>query len=262
MGFRDPFRMTHSSKPRIGVPWRTASEEGAGKRVKYDFYLRAVAAAGGEPVEISLQPAAFERERVEEAARTLDGFVMPGSPADVNPEWYHGRRHAQTAPPDPQREQTDFAIYDVAFAGHKPVLAICYGCQSLNVWLGGNLFQHIPEEIPNALVHSKPGDYNVFHPVTIEPDSRLARIAECSGGFKARVNTSHHQSVLRAGRGLRIVARATDGVVEAIEYTGDAHWLLGVQWHPEVMVDDALAQALFRELVVAASKSLAVQVKA
>jgi len=252
----------HNAKPRIGVPWRTAAEEKEGRRAKLDFYLQAIAAAGGEPVEISLQSAGgFSREKAEELARALDGFVLTGSPADVNPEWYHGARHAETAPADAQREQTDFAILDVAFNESKPVLAICYGCQSLNVWRGGNLFQHIPAEIPNPLQHSKPGDYNIFHAVAIEPDSGLARIAEQAGAASAEatVNTSHHQSVLRAGRDLRIVARAPDGVVEALEYTGADNWVLGVQWHPEVMAEDPLAQALFGELIAAcrAEKSVA-----
>jgi putative glutamine amidotransferase len=222
-----------------------------------------VAAAGGEPVEISLQSAeGFRREKVEEIASALDGFVLTGSPADVDTSWYHAPRHPHTADPDPQREQTDFAILDIAFAERKPVLAICFGCQSLNVYRGGNLFQHIPDEMPSALVHSKPGDYNVFHPVAIEAGSQLALLARSGalqGGasLEAHVNTSHHQSVLRAGRDLRIVARAPDGVVEAIEYTGDDNWVLGVQWHPEVMVDDPLAQALFRELVVAAKRHFA-----
>lgn len=245
-----------NARPKIGVPWRTATEEAAGKRTKLDFYLRAVAAAGGEPVEISLQAAEkFSREKIEEVARSLHGFVLTGSPADIDPAWYHGARHAGTAPPDPQREQTDFAILDVAFAECKPVLAICYGCQSLNVWRGGNLLQHIPAEVPGALRHSQPGDYNIFHPVSIEPDSLLAKLA---GSASAKVNTSHHQSVLRAGRDLRIVARAPDGVVEAIEYTGQDHWVLGVQWHPEVMTDDPLAQSLFAELVNVARRAMPV----
>jgi putative glutamine amidotransferase len=243
-----------AKRPRIGVPWRTVMEEAAKKREKLESYLRAVEAAGGEPVEISLQsPERFSPSLAEQQAHAVDGILLPGSPADVNPAWYHAEPHEETAHPDPQREQTDFALLDVAFRDRKPVLGICYGCQSLNVYLGGTLIQHIPAQISGALEHRRPETYDVFHPIAIESGSLLERLA---GAASATVNTSHHQAVDRPGRELRVTARAPDGVAEAIEYTGAGHWVVGVQWHPEVMLNDALAQALFREFVAAARRRL------
>jgi putative glutamine amidotransferase len=165
-------------------------------------------------------------------------------------------RHSQTATPDSDRERTDFTLLDHALADNKPVLAICYGIQSLNVFLGGTLVQDIPSEVGTVIEHEwedEQGAPETFHPVSIEPGSQLAQIADAA---EARVNSSHHQSILDPGRGLRVVARAKDQVVEAVEWTGGNSWVVGVQWHPERMVDkDPLARDLFRTLIETARKS-------
>jgi len=108
-----------SSKPRVGVPWRTLSEEKQNKRPKIDHYLKAVEAAGGEPVLLSLETPV---ETLHELAGTLDAFVLPGSPADVDPSRYGAARHPETATPDGARERMDFALLDHALEKHKPVL--------------------------------------------------------------------------------------------------------------------------------------------
>ncbi len=243
-----------SHKPRIGVPWRTAKEEAENNRQRYDDYLRAVREAGGQAVEISL---GMPRPELEKLIETLDGVVLPGSPADVDPTRYGAQRHAECADPDPQREQTDFALLDHAFAAHKPVLAICYGTQLLNVYLRGKLIQDIPGELPTSIRHSKkglaPGAPDPRHGARIEPGSKVGALVELAGtGLAVEVNSSHHQAVLEPGRDLRVTVRAPDGVVEAVEWTGSGNWVVGVQWHPERMPGDALAAALFRELVAAA----------
>ncbi len=237
-------------RPRVGVPWRNVAEQERRNLPKIENYYKAVEAAGGEPVAISLllPPAELERQ-----ARTLDAIVLPGSPADVDPELYHAPRHPRTANQDRQRERTDFTLLDHAFAANKPVLAICYGVQSLNVYLGGTLVQDIPSELGTEIQHSKDdlpaGAADPRHSVSIEPGSRLAALA---AGTSSEVNSSHHQAILAAGRNLRVTARAPDGVVEAVEWTGSGNWVLGVQWHPERMPGDALAATLFRELLAAA----------
>jgi putative glutamine amidotransferase len=246
--------MSHpsSSKARVGIPYRTRNEELTAKRGRFDYYLEAVRQAGGEPVEISLGLSPADLRSV---VAPLDAFVLPGSPADIEPSRFGARRHPKTADSDPDRERTDDFLLDHAFAGLKPVLAICYGLQSLNVFLGGSLVQDIPSEIRTGIQHPWPAhsDPEPFHSVALEPGSRLAELA---GGAEARVNSSHHQSLLAPGRGLRITARASDGVVEAAEGTGDAHWLTAVQWHPERMVAaDLLARSLFSELVAAARRA-------
>lgn len=243
-----------SHQPRIGVPWRTAREETESKRRPYDDYLHAVREAGGQAVEISL---ALPRPELEKLLETLDALVLPGSPADVDPARYGALRLDECADPDPRREQTDCTLLDHAFAARKPVLAICYGTQLLNVYLHGNLIQDVPSELPTSIRHSKkgllPGAADPRHGARIEPGSKIAALAELAGmGLDVEVNSSHHQAVLEPGGSLRITARAPDGVVEAVEWAGSGNWVVGVQWHPERMPGDALAAALFRELVAAA----------
>jgi len=237
-------------KIRVGIPYRTRKEELSNKRDAYEKYVAAVAAHGAEPVEISLGLSPAELKHL---AQTLDAVVLPGSPADVEPSLFHAARDPKTADSDADRERTDFALLDHAITEHKPVLAICYGVQSLNVFLGGPLVQDIPSAIHTKIQHAWTGHEGSepHHDVTLDPGSRLAQLA---GSAKARVNSSHHQSVLQPGRNLRVVAHAPDGVIEAVEWTGDANWIVGVQWHPERMVaSDELARSLFRDLVVVAA---------
>lgn len=239
--------------PRIGIPYRTQKEELARDMKRHEPYANAVARAEGEPIEISLSFSAPELKRL---AATLDGFVLPGSPADVNPCLFGAARHRKCGDSDPARERTDFALLEHAFADSKPVLAICYGNQSLNVFQGGSLVQDIRTELESSVRHDWVGRAlgapEPFHSAQIAPGSQLGELA---GVSVVRVNSSHHQSIFKPGRDLRIVARAPDGVVEAVEWTGGGNWVLGVQWHPERMVEnDLLAQAMFHQLVDAARK--------
>jgi putative glutamine amidotransferase len=242
-----------SQRPRIGIPYRTRKEELSGERGKYNWYAEAVRLAGGEPVEISL---GLAPDRLKAHAETLDALVLPGSPADIDPARYHAGRHPETSQSDADRERTDSSLLEHAFGESKPVLAICFGVQSLNVFRSGSLIQDIPTELRTEIQHKwarEQGAPEPFHLIKIEPGSRLAQLA---GKNEARVNSSHHQSVLEPGRDLRVTARAPDGVIEAVEWTGDSNWVTGVQWHPERMIkDDLLAQALFRELVEVARKA-------
>jgi putative glutamine amidotransferase len=234
--------------PRIGVPYRTRNEEVKGDRKKYDLYLNSIREGGGEPVEISF---ALSSAELQSLARSLDALVLPGSPADVDPSLYKAARRKACNEADAARERTDFALLKHAFAEGKPVLAICYGVQSLNVYLGGTLIQDIPSEIQTKIQHEW-SDRKVAEPchlVRIEPGTRLAQLASSA---EAQVNSSHHQAILQQGRSLRVTARAADEIIEAVEWTGDGNWVTGVQWHPERMGGDSLAAALFRELVTAA----------
>ncbi len=258
--------MSTDTRPLIGIPFRSLTEEDdPSLHAKIEPYLRAVEVAGGHPAEISLR---LPREKLVAWSAALDAIVLPGSPADVDPSWYHAARQPTCGESDPYREQTDFALLDCAFAAGKPVLAICYGVQSLNVYLGGSLLQDIASEKQNSLQHHwagrSSGEPEPHHDVAIEPGSRFAQLA---GASHALVNSSHHQALERIGRGLRVAACASDGVVEAVEFTGDASsgltgaasaspWVFGVQWHPERMTGDALAQSLFRELVSAAHRQV------
>ena len=235
---------------RIGVPYRTLAEEQAGtaKSKKNEFYYRAIREAGGEPVPISLAQDAASVRRIAEG---LDGFALTGSPADVDPAHYNAARDPETADPDPARERTDRTLIEHAISAGKPVLAICYGHQLLNVYFGGTLIQDIPSELPQPLQHAKyEGETrDPEHPVRLEAGTRVAALA---GATEARVNSSHHQSIRTPGRNLRVTAHAPDGVIEAVEWTGDSNWIVGVQWHPERMEGDPFAAAIFSQLVAEA----------
>ena len=241
------------SRPRIGVPWRTAAEEAANRRPKIDKYLLAVERAGGEAVLVSL---ATSSDQLKLDARNLDAILLTGSPADIDPSHFGAERDPATENADDARERADFTLLEHALAERKPVLAICYGIQSLNVFLGGNLVQDIPSEVGSTICHSPENDElpggveapDASHLICVEP----GRVRMLSGAAQVEVNSSHHQSVLEPGRGLRVTARAPDGVVEAVEWENDSNWVVGVQWHPERMPEDALSQALFRELVTTA----------
>jgi putative glutamine amidotransferase len=232
-----------NNRPRIGVPWRTYIEEMQGRRGAFERYLRAVRTAGGEPVEISLSLTPAELTRM---AKSLDGFILPGSPADVEPRRFGSAGHPQNANPDKRREHTDDGLLEHALATVKPVLAICYGAQLLNVHLHGTLVQDIPSEVQNVMDNDGGEARNeALHPIRVERGT----LAELAGGPTVRVNSSHHQAVRAPGRGLRVTARAADGVIEAVEWTAGPGWVVGVQWHPERMQSDAFASALFRRLV-------------
>ena len=241
------------SRPRVGIPYRTRNEELKGERAKFERYTQAVLRSGGEPVEVSLSLPADE---LGQLAKSLDAVVLTGSPADVNPALYGAARHPASAEADPDRERTDFGLLEHAFAEHKPVLAICYGNQSMNVFLGGTLIQDIPSELHTSIQHPwsnrDKGALEPFHGAKIESGTRLRELA---GEDEVRGNSSHHQSILKPGRNLRIAALASDGVIEAVEWTGNSNWVTGVQWHPERMVEsDSLARRLFGALIEAARK--------
>jgi putative glutamine amidotransferase len=249
------------SRPSVGIPWRTTQEQREGKRDKLDLYFQAVRKAGAEPLEVSLEQSP---QQLVHQLEELDAFVLPGSPADVDPSRYGASRHAETKTLDPNRDATDEAILAHAFRSSKPVLAICYGCQMLNVYLKGSLVQDIPEvrpDRPHAVPHgttdlaagAKGGDQ--AHEAVLATGSVLARLA---GSSAAHVNSSHHQAIDRPGENLRVTAHAPDGIVEGVEWTGDSNWVVGVQWHPERMPDDPLAEHLFQQFVAAARAHQAV----
>jgi putative glutamine amidotransferase len=238
--------------PRIGIPWRTTQEERTGERQKLDCYFAAMRRAGAEPVEISLRQSATE---ILEQIAKLDGFVLPGSPADVDPACYGAPKHQKTNELDDRRDSTDSAVLRHAFQNGKPVLAICYGCQILNVYLGGSLVQDIRTERPKSGPHGStdlpPGAVkgDVEHRATFMDGSLLAQLNRAAEGT---INSSHHQAIDRVGEGLRVTATAADGIIEGVEWTGGSSWIVGVQWHPERMPGDALAERLFAEFVAAA----------
>lgn len=243
-------------RPRVGIPWRTSEEEAQNNRPKIANYEEAVRKAGGEPVLIPL----LDRMKQEALIPGLDAYVLPGSPADVEPAKYGDVNHGKSAPADLPREQADEAILAHALAEKKPVLAICYGCQLLNVYLGGTLIQDLRAELGTTTPHRKKdvapdAKDDPEHGATFEAGSRLARVASSA---RAEINSSHHQAIKTPGKNLRVTAHSSDGIIEGVEWSGDSNWVVGVQWHPERMFGDAFSERLFREFV-AAARGAAVQ---
>jgi putative glutamine amidotransferase len=243
-----------SNRPRVGIPWRTSEEEAQGNRPKIANYEEAVRRAGGEPVLIPLA----DQQVQDRLIPTLDAFVLPGSPADVDPAEYGERNSGKSEPADLPREAADRAILKHAFSEKKPVLAICYGCQLLNVYLGGTLIQDLRSQLGTTTPHRKKdvtpaSDQDPIHAAELEVGSRLSELA---GGTQAQINSSHHQAIAKLGRDLRITGRAGDGVIEGVEWTGDSNWVTGVQWHPERMFGDAFSERLFAKFVSAARGAL------
>jgi putative glutamine amidotransferase len=176
----------------------------------------------------------------------------------VDPARYAEPRHAKTKTLDFDRDRTDSTILDHAIAAHKPVLAICYGCQILNVHQGGSLVQDIPAEKSGTDPHGKTdlaasgNSKDLEHGATLAASSQLQKLA---GATEVRINSSHHQSIDRPGEKLRVTARATDGIIEGVELQSPHGWVVGVQWHPERMPDDDFAKKLFADFVGAARKA-------
>ena len=249
------FPETENSKPRVGIPWRTRDEERQGNVEKLNYYFEAVRRGGGVPEHVSL---GLSDEELRKQAAGLDAFVLPGSPADVDPARYAEPRHPKTKTLDADRDRTDGAILEHALRQHKPVLAICYGCQILNVYQGGSLVQDIPAEKPGTDAHGKTDlaagatTKDLQHAARLAEGSQLQKLA---GTTQVQINSSHHQSIDRPGEKLRVTARGTDGIIEGVELESPADWVVGVQWHPERMPEDPFAQELFADFVRAARKA-------
>jgi len=238
--------------PRIAIPMPHSGDREYAERA-LPQYEEAVRGAGGEPVRIELdQPPAQVMKQIERC----DGVLLPGSKADLDPQKYGADRHDKTAPADAKRDMVDDLLLQDAYKLHKPVLGICYGLQSMNVFKKGSLVQ----DIESAINHSAGKTVAKAHTVEIDPESLLAEIVGASAvaGKTVAVNSSHHQSADEVGDGLRVVARCSeDGIIEALEGTEPGHFVLAVQWHPERSVREASelaesANAIFRAFVEAA----------
>ena len=232
-------------RPKIGLTMRLELET---RR----FYLgrdysEALEAAGALPVHIPLIP---KREYIAAIVEGLDGILLPGCDSDVDPAYYGEDPHPKLGRVVSEKDETDLMVLEEAERLNLPVLAICFGCQVLNVSRGGSLIQDIESQIPNAIKHSqdKPVERN-SHTIVIEGDSILEELAG-KGTSSAKVNSHHHQAIKRLGRDLVVTAKANDGVIEFIEDTRLERFVIGVQWHPELSyATDPLSKAVFETFV-------------
>jgi putative glutamine amidotransferase len=246
-------------KPRIALPIPNSTDHAYSQR-SWPVYAQAITNAGGEPVPI---PLTASQKEIADLINTCQGVLLPGSPADTNPQKYGAERIPECGPSDPLREAMDELLLQDAHNLHKPILGICYGAQSLNVWRTGTLVQDL---MPVPVNHPAGKAVIVAHAALIAPDSMLGGIvaeaknaedpskpeAPLEDGFlNLPVNSSHHQAIGIAGDGLRVVARCPqDAVVEAVEGTAPDHFVLGIQWHPERSEGiSAASRAIFHRFI-------------
>jgi putative glutamine amidotransferase len=229
-----------SGKPVVGITSYPA------ERVKWGVweepvimipaaYAVAVEHAGGRP--LVLPPS---DDSVEETLGFVDALIFSGG-GDIDPARYGAEPHAATDTPRRERDEAELALLIAALERDMPVLAVCRGSQVLNVALGGDLVQHLPDEVGHDRHRHTPGEF-ADHDVDVEPDSRLGAVL----GNRAPVKSHHHQGFGRIGEGLVEVAWAEDGTVEGLEVP-TKRFALGVLWHPEEGEDFALFRALVEQ---------------
>ena len=241
-----------TSKPLIGIvpDYKEGCPTGYSSRHYYALranYVEMINKAGGAAVILT-----YDYDLIDSYIDSLDGVVIVGGYFDINPKRYGETTIHHTVKLNDVREDFENALVSKLIKTKLPYLGICNGMQLLNVLHGGKVIQHIPDE-EKLINHEQSkiegfGDYHIpYHEVIIERNSKLFQIL---GEEKIKTNSSHHQAAKIAGEGLKVVGRAIDGVIEAIEKT-DHQFCIGVQWHPEFEVSNA-DKKIFEAFVEAA----------
>jgi putative glutamine amidotransferase len=203
-------------------------DPGDDKQYLSRLYPEAVASAGGLPITI---PLLSEPASLRKLAENLDGLLLTGNDSDLDPAHYSASRMAACGPTQPLRDRMDFFLLEDAMVRKIPILAVCFGIQSLNVFMGGSLIQDLPGAVGDSIRHRNSESKGVpCHPIRISSGSVLEDAAE---GLDTMVNSTHHQAIDRPAPGFDVIARAPDGVIESVWSTDPRQWILGVQWHPE-----------------------------
>ena len=215
-------------------------------------YIHAVAEVRGAPVMIPLLDDDLESLRA--VYENLDGVLIPGG-VDMDPHTFGEPRGPRLGRIDPARDRVELTLTRWAVKDKKPLLGLCRGSQVINVALGGTLYQDLDTEYPNPIKH----DYfptagysrdHLAHPVSVVAASRLGSIL---GRTEVQVNSMHHQGVKQLAPGLAVTAHAPDGLIEGIE-SSNGHFMVGVQWHPESLVDhDTGMRRLFTTFIAASA---------
>jgi putative glutamine amidotransferase len=234
---------TAASRPRIGLTLDAEPPGGYSKLPWYairENYCSAIARAGGLPIALP-----HEVELAGAYLELLDGLVVTGGAFDLDPALYGAADRHPTVTTKDRRTGFELELTRAALARDLPILGICGGQQLLNVALGGDLIQHIPDAVPGCLAHEQPNPRTEpGHVVEVLEGTRLHALG--GGGGRLEVNSAHHQAAGRVGPGVVVSGRAPDGVIEAIEAPA-RRFCIGVQWHPEYGIsaaDDALFDAL------------------
>jgi len=239
-------------KPLIGITMNLDEQVSRSLNILDQDYGKAVLQAGGIPV-----PLLGINQSIPDLVKRLDGFLFTGGD-DIHPRYYKEKplSGAQIRLASDSRIKFETRLFKAAAKAKKPVLAVCYGTQLVNVALGGTLYQDIALQIPKTIKHGPTitGE-KVFHAVSVFEGTRLCQImGNCStGDCTIRVRSAHHQSIKNPGKGLRLSAVSPDGVFEALESRGKS-FLVAVQWHPEKTLGDRTAAALFKALIQASRR--------
>ncbi|MCA1984262.1 gamma-glutamyl-gamma-aminobutyrate hydrolase family protein [Nocardioides nematodiphilus] len=233
-----------TARPRILIPARFSDSASALRyraEVTSRALVEAVWAAGGEPLMI--HPATGTDAEIAERLALADGVLLPGG-GDLAAQWTGQEHHPTMYDIDEVQDAFDLAVARVVLGQGLPLLAVCRGLQVVNALLGGTVVQDMDSTYGEARHHR-----HRAHEVKVEAGTRLAGIV----GELVDVSCYHHQCIDRPGEGLRVIATADDGVVEAVDLDGAKGWFLGVQWHPEdTWSTNASQLAVFRALVEAA----------
>ncbi len=232
-------------RPIIGIIGKT--DENKKSEVNMD-YVNAIENSGGISV---LLPYSKNNEIVSYYVKLCDGFMFIGG-VDINPSYYHEGVLNTSVSVCKERDDYDFLVANQVLKTDKPVLAICRGVQLLNVALGGTLIQDIPAQINSQISHKQSeGRYDFSHYVNVEKSSPLAKVM---GAGRLKVNSFHHQAIAKLGKGLSVMAKSVDGIIEAV-CGNDERFIRGYQWHPELLYErDENSRTLFAEFVLACAK--------
>jgi putative glutamine amidotransferase len=239
----------HPRRPSIGITPDYSEPSAAQPFAKYDVktaYADAVLRAGGLPFVL---PYSEDPAVIECWLDRISGLVITGGAFDIAPEHYGETPREGLGPVKAARTGFELALLKAALRRHLPILGVCGGMQLINVAFGGTLFQDISREVPGARPHEQTHDRTQpQHPVEVKADTALA---DCVGKGQLMVNSTHHQAVRKVGEGLIASAHSPDGLVEAIEQPGG--FVVGVQWHPELMIDSVPPQiGIYKGLVARA----------
>ncbi len=225
------------SKPLIGISADIMTDK-FDRHFVYEHYLDAVERAGGVPV---ILPPLLRPERVYRQLENLDGFLGIGSD-DFDPSLFGQERHPHTRLIPRRRQAHDLVLLNLVWEMRIPALMICGSMQGINVVLGGDMNQHLESAIPHKHMHG----LELAHNIKIQKNSRLADII---GSTDLEVNSLHHQAVENVPNSLIVVAKAEDGVIEALEPADETRPLLAVQWHPERIGHHDESKAIFEWLM-------------
>lgn len=237
--------------PIIGITVSRIFENNQSYNQNPSAYAEAAVRAGGLPMLIPIEFPVSQTLRILDQ---VDGLLLSGG-GDIDYHLFKGAAHPSIEGVCEERDQLEIALLKSAIKAEKPVFGICRGAQLINVALGGTLYTHIPAQFDTDILHNSPEENGrdcLVHEVELDPNSKLGKIITQK---RFSVNSFHHQAIQTVAPGLRVTARATDGLIEAVELTtGDSFEVIGVQWHPECLLAIESQLEIFKAFTAACQK--------